>query len=44
VWPSGQRRRHPRAYGPIAVRLLFFGGPALLALAVHLTTAPVVPC
>jgi hypothetical protein len=44
VWPSGQCRRHLVPYGPIAVRLLFFGGPALLALAVHLATAPVAPC
>lgn len=42
VWPSGPYRTVLVPYGAIAVRVLWFGGPALLALLVHISTAPVV--
>jgi hypothetical protein len=44
VWPSGPYRRHLVPWGPIALSLLWVFAPSLLALAVHLTAAPVTPC
>lgn len=42
IWPSGPYRTLLVPYGAIAVRVLWFGGPALLALLTHIATAPVV--
>ena len=42
VWPSGPYRTLLVPYGAIAARVLWFAGPALLALLLHVFKAPVV--
>lgn len=44
VWPGGRFRRWTPPVGAIVTWVLFLGGPGLLSLVVHLTTAPISGC